>query len=484
MSPGSKGRERVTGFLKVLAWSPLGLAGLGLALVSGLLLVLFSLAEPLGIETGPYFGIVAWVVIPALFVAGLLVVPLGYARARRRLSAEGTLHDRALPILDFNNPRLRRNALLFVCLSFANLVILGVASYQGIHTMESNAFCGLTCHTVMEPEYTAYHSSSHASVKCVSCHVGPGARGFARSKLAGVRQLVALAKGSYSRPIPAPVEDLRPAQETCENCHWPSSDHGDRLKVLERYGDDEKSTPSVTVLLLHVGGASRGGGAGRGIHWHMNLAHQVTYIASDRERTKIPWVRSMDASGKATEYLDPESGLTAEAIARAPKRTMDCIDCHNRPAHRFELPEDAVDAAIRDRQLDRALPFLRKQMLAALRASYPDKASADRGIADALMKFYQEQYPEIAARSQEAIRKASGAAREIYARNIFPKMKVAWGPHPEHIGHERSPGCFRCHDGSHKSADGKEIVQDCTLCHALLAVGEEDPPVLKTLAGM
>ncbi|HEV8376189.1 MAG TPA: NapC/NirT family cytochrome c [Candidatus Polarisedimenticolia bacterium] len=483
MTPGSPSRVRVTGFLRVLAWSPLGLSGLGLALVAGILLLLFVIADPLGIETGPYSGIFAWVVLPFFFVVGLLLMPLGYLRARRQLSAEGKLQNRALPVLDFNNPRLRRNVLLFVCLTFANLVILSVASYQGIHTMESSAFCGITCHTVMEPEYTAYRSSPHASVKCVACHVGPGASGFARSKLAGVRQLVSLARGNYARPIPAPVENLRPAQETCEACHWPADDHGDRLKILERFGDDEKSTRSVTVLLLHVGGARKGGGEGHGIHWHMNLAHQITYLAADRERTKIPWVRSKGPSGKVTEYLDSEAGLSAAVIARSPKRTMDCIDCHNRPAHRFDLPEDAVDAAIRDRQLDRALPYLRRQMVAALRASYADKKSADRGIADSLQKFYREQYPEIAARSGGAIGKAADAAREIYARNIFPEMKVTWGPHPEHIGHERSPGCFRCHDGSHRSADGKEIGQDCSLCHTLLAIGEEDPPILKTLAG-
>ncbi|HEV8337212.1 MAG TPA: NapC/NirT family cytochrome c [Candidatus Polarisedimenticolia bacterium] len=483
MTLSTNKRLRVTGFLRVLAWSPLGLSGLGLAIVSGILLLLFAFAGPLGIETGPYFGIVAWILLPALFVLGLLLTPIGYLRARRRLSEGDAVQKLALPILDFNNPRLRRNLLLFVGLSFANLLILGMASYQGVHTMESNAFCGLTCHRVMEPEYTAFQFSPHASVKCVDCHVGPGATGFARAKLSGVRQLFSVVRGSYARPIPAPVENLRPARETCEACHWPAEDHGDRLRIRERYNDDEKSSRRTTVLLLHVGGAIKGGGEGHGIHWHMNLANEITYLPVDRERTKIPWVRLKDAAGRITEFSVADSGLSKEEIARAPKRTMDCIDCHNRPAHRFSLPEEAVDEAIRERGLDRNLPYLRREMISALKASYIDKSAAQRGIAESLAKFYRESYPEVSASSQAAIGKAAAAAQVIYERNVFPGMRVGWAVHPDHLGHEHAPGCFRCHDGEHKSSDGREISQDCGTCHTLLAVEEEEPPILKTLAG-
>jgi len=471
----------VRGFLRLLVWSRLALFGAALALIGGTLLAALLIAEWLGFESGPYVGILNLLILPGILALGLLLIPVGVLRARRRQSESGAdAAPAAYPVLDFNLPRLRRNLLAFLLLTFCNTFLLGLASYRGVEYMESPAFCGKTCHTVMGPEFAAYQSSPHARVDCVRCHVGPGAPGFVRSKLSGVRQLLAFARGSYHRPIPTPVKSLRPARETCEACHWQQAQHGDRLRILTHYDDDETSTEQKTVLLLHVGGGEPPRGAGRGIHWHMNLANEVTYIAADDERSRIPWVRFRDSSGTITEFSASDIRLTPREIDRAPKRKMDCIDCHNRPAHRFQLPEEAVDETILLQKLDRGLPFLKRRMVEALKAPYADRNEARLKIGESLERIYGASGSGSGGKSLGAV---VAATREIYARNVFPEMGVTWGAHPDQIGHERFPGCFRCHDGEHKSSDGREITQDCEACHAVLAVAETDPAVLKTLSG-
>jgi hypothetical protein len=66
-------------------------------------------------------------------------------------------------------------------------------------------------------------------------------------------------------------------------------------------------------------------------------------------------------------------------------------------------------------------------------------------------------------------------------RNVNPEMKISWGTYPNNLGHEDFLGCFRCHDGSHQSKDGKVITQDCDACHAVLAQDEANPKVLTDL---
>jgi hypothetical protein len=60
-------------------------------------------------------------------------------------------------------------------------------------------------------------------------------------------------------------------------------------------------------------------------------------------------------------------------------------------------------------------------------------------------------------------------------------MKVTWGTHPNNIGHNNSPGCFRCHDGNHSSKSGVTITNDCSACHNLLVSDEQHPKLLTDL---
>lgn len=414
----------------------------------------------------------------------MLLLPVGYFRARRRLreTAESAALETTYPVIDFNNPHHRRNAFVFILLTLVNLAILGLATYGGIEYTESSAFCGQVCHTVMRPEHTAFLKSPHARVGCVQCHIGSGATSFVRYKLAGVRQLAEVALGTYNRPIPSPVRNLRPARETCERCHWPDKHHGDRLRIIKRYDEDEPSTERTTVLLVHVGGGAEGRARTGGIHWHMNLANEITYIATDEKRLVIPWVRLRDREGRTTEFVASTAALTPDEIERAPKRVMDCVDCHNRPSHAFRAPEDAVDEAIASGALERRLPFLKRQVLAALKAEYRSRDEATSGIRLAIETYYRVNHPSVFELNRDALEAAIRAAEEIYAANVFPEMRVTWGVYPNNIGHQFYPGCFRCHDGDHRSPDGREIRQDCDICHSPLAVEEVDPPILKGMS--
>ena len=189
-------------------------------------------------------------------------------------------------------------------------------------------------------------------------------------------------------------------------------------------------------------------------------------------------MRYRDDDGRVVEYA--VDGAPADDRG-AEWRAMDCMDCHNRPTHAFELPERAVDHALADGRLDPALPWLRKEAVRLLRAEYPDRESADRAIAQGLEGFYRERYPAVYRDRRADVAAAVAALRAIYGRNVFPQMKVGWGTYVNNVGHEDFPGCFRCHDDEHKAADGRVIRQDCEACHAVLALDEKSPKVLQDL---
>jgi hypothetical protein len=444
--------------------------GAMLATTSALMILVLATIQLLGWVEGPYVGIVAFLVLPGFFVAGLVLIPLGSFVARRR----GIIYGDALPVVDLGRPQTRRTIVVVVGLSVLNVLLLSYVSYQGIHHMETVEFCGTTCHTVMEPEFAAYQNSAHSRVACVSCHIGPGASWFVKSKLSGLGQVLAVATNDYPRPIPSPVRNLRPSRDTCEQCHWPQRFTGDRVRLIREHADDELNTPLSTVLVLHVGG----GKGGRGIHgWHLDGNAETTY-ASDETRQTIPWVQVRRTDGSLTTYRSGDKSLTDAEIAALPRRRMDCLDCHNRPTHTFEMPDQAVDAALADGRLDRSLPFLRKVAIEALTASAAE--GGERTLEPALQRFYTASYPEIAA-DGDRIARAAETLRQLRARNVFPRMNVGWGTYPVNIGHERFPGCFRCHDGEHTSEDGKAISQDCETCHATLAVEESNPEILRQL---
>src|SRR5512147_2459048 len=105
----------------------------------------------------------------------------------------------------------------------------------------------------MNPEFTAYRLSPHARVACVDCHVGTGATWYVRSKLSGLRQVYAVLTNSYDRPIPTPITDLRPARETCEECHWPEKFYARQLRNTKHYLTDSANTEWNISLQMKIG---------------------------------------------------------------------------------------------------------------------------------------------------------------------------------------------------------------------------------------
>jgi hypothetical protein len=347
-----------------------------------------------------------------------------------------------------------------------NVLILSLAAYSGIHYMDSNEFCGKVCHTVMEPEFAAFQDGPHSRVGCVQCHIGPGAPWFVKAKISGLRQVLAVTFGTYSKPIPSPVHDLRPARETCEQCHWPEKFHGDKVKVIREFATDEANTESATTMQIHVGGGSDKLSIATGIHWHMNVANVVEYITTDPKRQVIPWVKITDRSGAVREYL--AEGVTPEELAKGERRTMDCLDCHNRPSHPFDPSADkAVNRALAMGTIPKTVPFIKREAVAALSEAYPSHQAADDRIAQRLREFYRANYNEVYMTRRQDVERAITGTQQLYRRNVFPTMNVTWGTYPNNIGHMDFPGCFRCHDDNHKAKDGKTIGQDCALCHAI-----------------
>jgi NapC/NirT cytochrome c family, N-terminal region len=402
----------------------------------------------------PYVGLLVYLILPGIFVLGLLLIPIGIWIRRRSLRGSGTL-PQVFPAIDLHLPVVRRTLEYVLVATALNLLIVGTASYRGVEYMDSTNFCGKTCHTVMDPEYTAYQNSPHSRVACVECHIGPGAGWFVKSKLSGLRQVVAVTFHTYSRPIPSPVKVLRPARETCEQCHWPQRFTGDKFLVNTSYKEDEKNTPQTDVLLLKVGGRTSQGSVG--IHGH-HLADnaRIRYISTDFERQAIPAVYLTDESGKVTEFLSTDTKPTKEQLDKGEHRVMDCVDCHNRPTHAFDLPENAVDKQMSIGRISPELPYIRKKAVEVLKVNYSARDVAEQSIKEEINKFYRTNYAQIYQTRRTLVEQSGQEIANIYLRNIFPDMRVTWGVHPNNLGHNDSPGCFRCHDGSHTSAHHHE----------------------------
>jgi hypothetical protein len=374
------------------------------------------------------------------------------------------------------NPSVKRLLVFLTVTTLVNLVIGSQLTYSAVGYMESVTFCGRTCHTVMQPEYTAYQNSPHSRVDCVQCHIGPGASWFVKSKISGLRQVFAVAFKTYSRPIPTPVHDLRPARETCEACHWPQKYGEDRLRVIRNFAEDEANTQTKTVLLLRIGG----GYSGPGIHGaHLSAGVRIRYAHSDDKRQKIPWVSYESPTGQKTEFL--AEGVKPEDVSKYPVREMDCMDCHNRPSHSFDIPARAVNRAMATGLISPSLPFAKKKAIEVLNKEYKTQEQAAREIPEQIHRYYRETYPAIYSSRREEVARSANEVLAAYSRNVFPAMNVVWGVYPNNIGHEDFPGCTRCHDDGHASRDGRKITNDCNSCHSLLATDEATPKILSDL---
>jgi hypothetical protein len=323
-------------------------------------------------------------------------------------------------------------------------------------------------------------------VACVECHIGTGAQAYFSAKVNGTKQLIEVSFHpmaglapkiipNYPTPIPSPVTSLRPARYTCEACHTPTRFDGDKLLVKSSFADDEQNTESQTVLILHLGGEDSLSHR-TGIHG-VHLGH-IEYIATDPTRTAIPWVERTNPDGSKTAYA--ASALNG-AQPQGERRVMDCIDCHNRAAHTFVTAEEAINRAMADGAINPSLPWIHKEGLALLKATYASQADAGAQIPQHLQAFYRTQNPDVLNQKAALVEQAGQELVTLYDENVFPFMKVTWGTHPNHIGHQEYPGCFRCHDGDHVAKDGTSITQDCSACHNLLAVEEAKPKVLSDL---
>lgn len=437
----------------------LSLAGIVMILGSFFAFLLLFLLDVLAHSANPYVGILTYLVAPGFTALGVAMVVVGVLWQRARGLKEGLPAPQIQ--IDLGRARDRRIFAMFLGGSAVFMVVTAVLSYHSYHFTESVVFCGQACHIVMQPEMTTYQRGSHARVSCAECHIGPGAGWYVRSKLSGLRQVYATAFDKYPRPIPTPIENLRPAKDTCEQCHWPAKFVGNLDRTYDYFLSDETNTAFSIRMTMKVGGGDPAHGPVGGIHWHVNPGNRVEYLASDHGRQTIPWVRVTDAQGRVTEFTSP--GFT-NAVAGADVRTMDCMDCHNRPAHRYEPPSDAVNMAIAQGRIDRTLPGIKTNAVALLVGTYADHKEGLQSIETQLAGFYP---------NNPRVRPAIEAVQDIYRTYFFPEMKASWEVYPDNIGHKDWPGCFRCHDGKHTTADGKQTIKanDCNACHTILAQG-------------
>lgn len=457
------------------------LFGFSFAAFSVLTLASLSLLEITGILHSPYLGILTFLIMPLFMLFGMLLFALGLVRkpSKPYLTfdfAPDSPHD--ILHLNFSSPRTRQAFGMVGFLSGVNLFVFGITSYHGVVYMDSSEFCGKVCHTVMEPQFTAYQDSPHSHVECVHCHVGRGAEAFVEAKVAGLRQVYGVLFDSYERPIPPPHQSLRPARETCENCHAPAGAFsGDEVRVFSHFSDDEQTSPQQTVLVMHMGNES----APNGIHsWHLAPGRQVTYESLDEAHQQIVKVSVKEEDGSVRVYKSKALAPRLDGAASPMARTMDCLDCHSRPSHRFQMPEDAVDRALGTGKLDRRLPYVRRIAIEALSQTKGKDGDLER-IAQHMVSYYKKSDPGLYETHQEQIAEAVEAVQALYRRNVFPKMNVTWGTYIDNGGHVHSAGCFRCHNDALVSNDGKTISQDCTVCHGVLALEESNPKILDDL---
>ena len=465
--------------------NPISLAGGAITTASGITMISYWLAQLSGhLSNNPYLGIIFFLILPVLFILGLALIPIGILVRRRKLQEAGQIPV-VFPKIDLNDRIFRHGIEIVLAATIVNFLVVATASYRGASYMDSAQFCGSSCH-VMNPEYTAYQIGAHSHVTCVECHIGTGAEAYFSAKVNGTRQLLEVTfhplaplapkiVPNYPTPIPSPVTSLRPARYTCEACHTPTRFDGDKLLVKSSFADDEQNSESQTVLILHLGGVDSLSHF-TGIHG-VHLGH-IEYIATDPTRTTIPWVQRQNPDGSETVYA---ASALHGVQPQGERRLMDCVDCHNRAAHTFVTAEEAIDSAMAIGAISPSLPFVHKEGLELLKAAYSSQAEADARIPQQLEAFYSAQNPDVLAQKAALVKQAGQELALLYDENVFPFMKVTWGTHPNHIGHQEYPGCFRCHDGDHVAKDGASITQDCSACHNLLAVEEAKPKVLSDL---
>lgn len=458
-------------------YNRISFAGTLIAIISLMLIFFVFVLISFFNEGGNYIGLLLYMVLPSFLILGLALIPLGMVRKERRIKS-GKHVSGSRMVIDLNNEKHRNAVFLFIVGTILFLILTTLGSYEAFHLTESNAFCGTLCHTVMEPEHTTYQTSAHARVKCVECHVGSGATWYVKSKLSGLYQVYSVLAKKYPTPIPTPIESLRPARETCEQCHWPEKFYSNRIHNEIHYLADSLNTQWNITYQMKIGPSHSSKGNTEGIHWHINSNTKVEYIASTKDREFIPWVKYINLeTGDTIIFEDNWDPIDSTLLAEATPRTMDCMDCHNRPSHQFETPQDFIDHAIAKGEISKELPQIKKTTMEIFNTSFPSVELADSTIRTEIEALYKAVYPEIYAANQKLINQSIEGAQGAFASNVFPKMGSNWDMYPNHIGHIEYNGCFRCHDNNHESEDGNIIRKDCDLCHEILMQGTEANPL-------
>jgi hypothetical protein len=449
---------------------------LGAVLASmSLIIIIFLFMISFVFDAGSsYLGIFIYIILPIFLVFGLILIPVGMLITRKKLKKSASDEEQLKwPKIDFNNPAIRNAAMIFGAGTMVFLLLTSVGSYEAFHYTESVEFCGKLCHTVMEPEYTAYHQSSHERVKCVECHVGSGANWYVKSKLSGLYQVYSVTFNKYPKPIPTPIHNLRPARETCEQCHWPQKFYDRKMKMKRFYLADETTTEWDVNMLMKTSATFSALGQQEGIHWHINPNVKIEYRNNPSDNESIPWVKFTNLkTGESHIYQEPDSTLDPEAMKNVPVKTMDCMDCHNRPSHNYLPPQNFIDDAITSGAISHELPDIKIVAMQVLYQDYSTKDSAFAAIETQVNEYYKLMYPDVLESKKKEIQQAISAMQEGFSRNIFPAMKVKWSAYPLHLGHLETKGCYRCHNDKHKSDTGRVISRDCKLCHSILAQGK------------
>ncbi len=448
------------------------ISGVVLASVSFLLIVfalIVSLIFPDGL--GDYIGLFTFIVLPVFLVIGLIMIPVGTFVKMKKDKRRKVEREVKFPIVNLNDPGQRLVVIIFVVGTAIFLLFTSVGSYHVFHYTESNEFCGTLCHTVMEPEYVTYHGSAHAKVKCVECHVGSGATWYVKSKMSGLYQVYSVLTNSYPTPIETPVHSLRPARETCEECHWPQKFYDPKIINRKTFLADEENTEWNVQLLMKISAEHKAKGLAEGIHWHINPDVKIDYTAASKKRDTILEVKYTNTKTGEIRVFKDENIDAKAGSQRSEVRTMDCIDCHNRPSHDYLSPQKFVDYAMGAGEISTDISEIKSVAMGILIKEFPTVDSAKNYIDYKINKFYTKYYKEFLNGNADVLKNAIASIGKGYENNFFPLMKADWTKYPNHIGHSESPGCFRCHNDTFKSEDGHTISKDCDLCHSIKAQG-------------
>jgi hypothetical protein len=450
----------------------ISLTGAIIAFISLMFILFFFVLSIFYQEGSSYLGLFTYIILPAFLIMGLILIPIGMIRQIRRMHQGKETPEGRVWLIDFTDRRHRNATIIFAVGTVILVFLTGIGSYEAFNYTESVKFCGTTCHKVMEPEYTAYQKSDHAHVKCVECHVGEGATWYVKSKLSGLHQVYAVLTNDFDRPIPTPIASLRPARETCEKCHWPAKFYSAKLVSEKHYLADSANTEWDIDLRLKVAASHSSLGNTAGIHWHINPDVKIEYIDATGNRQSLPWVRSINKiTGDTTLYQDAENPPSDSLLQNAVPRTMDCMDCHTRPSHKYLSPSTFVENSIAANDIPASLPMIKKVAMDILTPAWDNRDIARDTIRKYIENYYRENYPDIYASRKEDMEKSIQSIQFDYSQNIFPEMKASWQAYPDHIGHMEANGCFRCHNGKHTSSTGKVISNDCNLCHNIMLQG-------------